>query len=183
MPGVGRNLQDHVGTYVGVFTIEQPLTFKVERDVSPSMLLEYLTEGGGPLSSAGIYSAGCISSKYEIEKAKKEKRKLWPDLQLSLIGHSIPKNFSLSAEEENIKYEVLESLWGPHRENDSFHIFVFPTRPVARGEILLADKNPDTPPLIDPKYLEEGEDVKVTVEGKFSSKLNPTTCTQRIHTK
>jgi choline dehydrogenase-like flavoprotein len=165
LQGVGQNLQDHVGTYVGLFTINQPLAFKIERDISPATLLEYLTEGTGPLTSAGVYSGGFVSSKYEIENARKEKRKAWPDLQLSIIGHSIPQNFSIIANEENIKIEVLEGLWGSQRDKDSFQIFVFPTRPVGRGEVLLADRNPDTPPLIDPKYLGRLEDVKVTVEG------------------
>lgn len=158
---------DHVGTYVGVFTLEQPLTFNVDRDISPSILLEYMTEGTGPLSSAGAYSVGAVSTKYELENARRQRRGVWPDIHLSLIGHSIPENFTIIAEEENIKYDILEKFWGPHRKTDAFHIFVFPTRPAGRGEILLNDNNPFSKPLIDPKYLENAQDTAVTVEGNL----------------
>jgi hypothetical protein len=35
------------------------------------------------------------------------------------------------------------------------------------GEIILKDKNPFTPPIIDPKYLHDPHDVKLLTEGLF----------------
>jgi hypothetical protein len=35
------------------------------------------------------------------------------------------------------------------------------------GEIILKDKNPFTPPIIDPKYLHHPHDVKLLTEGLF----------------
>lgn len=49
LPGVGRNLQDHIfpGLY---FTIDQPVSLSPSRIMSPDHILEYFTEGKGELT-------------------------------------------------------------------------------------------------------------------------------------
>ncbi len=56
----------------------------------------------------------------------------------------------------------------PCRSNDrdSFFIIVSGARPYSRGWVRLASSNPSKPPLIDPKYLEDKDqmDLKVLLE-------------------
>jgi len=48
-------------------------------------------------------------------------------------------------------------------------VFYSNARPIQRGEIRLKSKDPNDDPLIDPKYLEIDEDVKIQVEGTHIS--------------
>jgi choline dehydrogenase-like flavoprotein len=53
-------------------------------------------------------------------------------------------------------------------EMDGFGLLSTLVLPHSHGEIRLKDKNPFSPPLIDPKYLKDERDVKTLIEGIFS---------------
>lgn len=55
---VGQNLQDHVGTYLGPFFINEPLTFAKDRDIRAESYVEYGGQGTGPLSYTGYSATG-----------------------------------------------------------------------------------------------------------------------------
>lgn len=64
---------------------------------------------------------------------------------------------------ETLTSRYMESLDG--KELDAFGLIITLVRPKSVGQIQLKDKNWETPPLIDPKYLENPQDVKALVEG------------------
>ncbi|ODM90440.1 Glucose dehydrogenase [FAD, quinone] [Orchesella cincta] len=161
---VGRNLQDHLAVYVGPFFIKEPLSFLFDRDVTAKSFFEYGTYGSGPLTSTGFQAVGLIASSF----AKARGEKGWPDLQLLLNGVSVHANYATDmAHAYGLQEETLKKYYKHAAGRHSFHIVVSLGRPYARGEIRLASRNPSSPLIIDPKYLEDPWefDSKTMVEG------------------
>jgi choline dehydrogenase-like flavoprotein len=171
LPGVGKNLQDHVIGLVGPFTIEpqenEHLTYLPSRDSSPSDLLQYISGGTGPLSQAGVLASGFVASNESKQIGRQNGNGIiWPDLQLILLG--IPKDkegINTLVKVYNLRKDIGEEFYAPVYGQDSFHVMSIASRPKSRGEILLASSDPKTPPLIDPNYYSDPEDVTKTIEG------------------
>ncbi|MGR8918860.1 MAG: GMC family oxidoreductase [Gammaproteobacteria bacterium] len=119
LPGVGRNLQDHV------------------------MVLLYFTarDGAEPGQSDFIAEAGLFTNPLSG-------------------GGSAPK----------LQYHFLAEMRGlpDHANHPSERNFIFcPTvcAPESRGDVRLQSSDPEKPLLIDPRYLDGGEDMKVMLKG------------------
>ena len=55
MPGVGQNLQSHVGTGELIFTVDKPVSFNPVRLVpNPVNWINYFLNGDGPLAISGF---------------------------------------------------------------------------------------------------------------------------------
>lgn len=81
-PGVGENLQDHVGTMLGPFLISQPLSYLPVRDINVDSGDEFLTNGTGPLSLSFAHGVAIFpSSKAEFA--------VYPDIQVKLWQGSL----------------------------------------------------------------------------------------------
>lgn len=140
LPGVGKNLQDHLDI-VQVAEASQPITFS--DSLWPKLktalrLPEFLLTNRGPLTSNVAEAGGFASS--SVAGAQ-------PDIQFHfcaapLFNHGLEK---------------------PQGFGYSLHACAL--RPRSRGEIALAGSDPREPPLIQPNYLGEREDMQVMVEG------------------
>jgi choline dehydrogenase-like flavoprotein len=168
-PGVGQNLQDHVIGLVGPFTVNQVngkhLTYLPSRDSSPADLMQYLQNGIGPLSQAGVVASGFLASNASLAE-RDANGIVWPDIQLILLA--IPKDrdgVETLAKIYNLKKEIAQEFYEPVYGEDSFHIMSISSRPKSRGHIELANADPKTPPLIDPNYYHDPHDIATTVEG------------------
>ncbi|MCB1638555.1 MAG: choline dehydrogenase [Thiothrix sp.] len=139
LPGVGRNLQDHLQVRL-VYRTSLP-TLNDELGSWSGRLragLEYLLHRSGPLSLAASQVAIFTRSRPELER---------PDIQF----HFLP----LSAAR-------------PGRGVDPFSAFtasVCQLRPHSRGQIRIRSSNPLEHPLIEPNYLAHEEDRRVAVDG------------------
>jgi glucose dehydrogenase (acceptor) len=116
----------------------------------------------GPLTAPnGIIGQAFLSSK----KVQREGID-WPDLQLYFtpvgIYEAMDKQFSRAAK---TKPRLISALINPYMGRDSVLASVALVRPKSVGKILLRNKNPMTPPLIDPNYLNHPDDLEVLVEG------------------
>ena len=164
---VGKNLQDHVGTFLGMFQVAQPIPFSADRDVNIAALFDYLSKGTGPLSNSGTHAVASVASDFDAFQFNSSKSMKWPDFQITLLGLSLPSYYEAGIDIFNIKPEIVKSLWGKTIEQNTFQLFVLNSRPLQRGDIKLLTSDPFTPPLINPKYLQNRRDVAVTVEGLY----------------
>jgi len=166
---VGKNLQDHISTFIGPFTVNDSISYHMERDHTPSAWTDLYFNGKGVLTSTLIQTTAFWSS----SQAKKEGNGHWPDLQLVNLGAAVVDGTGgLYEYAFNIKDGLMEKYYETAKGMDSFSIVVFVNRPYSRGEILLASKDPKDPPLIDPKYFDDPRDLNLLVEGvKFSVNL------------
>jgi choline dehydrogenase-like flavoprotein len=141
LPGVGKNLQDHI--MVGVAIKDKA---GVTGNVHPLNLLRWLAQhrmsGTGPMASNAAESGAFVRSSASVAR---------PDLQF----HFLPVG------SDQVNYD--DGMFMPKG-----HAFVMiPTLlyPESRGEIRLASGDPAKRPIVDPNYFAEDADLRILVEG------------------
>ncbi|WP_276250117.1 GMC family oxidoreductase [Haloarcula rara] len=135
LPGVGRNLQDHLNVKVN-YACEKPVTL----DDADSLwnLLKYLVLKRGALTSNVAEGGGFVSVSDADDR---------PDIQL----HFGPS------------YSVNHGFDNP--DGHGFWLSALCLRPESRGRISLRSADPLDEPCIDPQYLTEERDLEILLEG------------------
>lgn len=139
LPGVGKNLQDHLQARLVYKCNEPTLNDEVSSLFGQAKIgLKYLMFRSGPMTMAASLATGFMKTREDIET---------PDIQF----HVQP----LSAE-------------NPGKGADPFSAFtmsVCQLRPESKGEIRLTSANGRTYPKIIPRYLSTETDCRTIVEG------------------
>lgn len=140
LPGVGRNLQDHLDV-IGQIAARSATSIGVSLRSLPTLargIIDWL--GGRP----GLFSTNPIQGGAFVRSSRAGDL---PDLQLVFTP----------------------GLAAPHaRERPLGHgatLHVCQLYPKSRGTIRIASADPAAPPLIDPNYLTEAEDLEVLTDG------------------
>jgi choline dehydrogenase len=141
LPGVGKNLQDHID-YLSVHRYNSlsliGFSLRSILFVYPFEILKYIFTKTGLFTSTVAEAGGFIRSRGDLEI---------PDIQL----HFAP---ALVVDHGR------QSLWG---HGLSCHACLL--RPKSKGEVTLESSDPMADPKIDPKFLSHPDDVKDMVEG------------------
>jgi choline dehydrogenase len=141
LPGVGRNLQDHL--LAGVIYEATPATATLDDADSlrrlPLNLAKFYLRKRGPLTS-NIAEAGGFTRTDESLPA--------PDLQFTMAP----------------AYFMRHGFDNPD-DGHGFSIAATQLRPESRGRITLQSADPFAPPAIDPRYFSEPADLDILVEG------------------
>ena len=101
-PGVGKNLQSHVGTGDVIFTLKEPVSFNPFRlYLNPLNLIDYFIRRKGPLSGvSGFDGIGNIrvnpkfnstSPKNLYPSGHKKSEPNWPDVQIIMLSLHVGK--------------------------------------------------------------------------------------------
>jgi choline dehydrogenase len=139
LPGVGKNLQDHLHTRVRC-EITQPLTFAALPDeIQAAARSDYEADRTGPLGS-NFLEAGAF--------VKSDPREEIPGLQLFFLTTLTPD---------------YPEAGSPKRHGVTLTAYV--NRPLVRGEVTLASADALDRPLIDFNYLSEPDDLRCAVAG------------------
>ncbi|XP_057658303.1 glucose dehydrogenase [FAD, quinone] isoform X2 [Diorhabda carinulata] len=153
LPGVGKNLQNHVAFNVNFFI----------NDTNTAVLnwataMEYLLFRDGLMSGTGISEVtGFINTKYQ------DPMEDHPDIQFFFGGF--------------LANCARTGQVGERLDNNSRSIQIIPAvlHPKSRGSLRLRDNNPLSPPLIFANYFTHPDDVKVMIEGiKVALRLSET---------
>jgi choline dehydrogenase len=140
LPGVGKNLQDHLDVTAQQWTHSSISIGNSLRSI-PShayMVLRWALRGDGPFTVNPVQGGAFIKSAFAEDL---------PDLQLVFIpGISNPHG--------------IEKAWG-----HGVTLHVCQLYPKSRGEIRLASTDPHDHPLIQPNYLEDEYDLDVMADG------------------
>ena len=141
-PGVGQNLQDHFFGGVG-YEVPRGMSHDMSRLRALGWLALYAAGRRGPLGS-NFCEAGAF-----VRLGPGARR---PDLQL----HFVPTGLGTEPNTDRANYEPRGSAY-----------MILPTLlyPKSRGEVRLRTGDPAAPPIIDPRYLSEPDDVRVILEG------------------
>jgi len=135
LPGVGRNLQDHLGIIL-TYECTEPVSLVNAEKIGN--VLRYMLFKQGPLTS-NVSEAGAF--------VRTERGLPAPDLQLGFVpayGHD--RGFK-------------------RPPGHFFSIGCTVLRPFSRGHIELRSKQPTDPPLIQPEYLSDERDMHGLVQG------------------
>ena len=139
LPGVGKNLQDHLNVNV-INACLAPITLDGFSGglTALRVALQFMLFKSGPGTSNVAEAGAFFSSRGDSEA---------PDIQF----HFIPA-------------QVIDH--GRTRlDGHGVTLHACCLRPESRGEIRLASANPEDPPVIDPNYLASGYDLKVLMAG------------------
>ncbi|CAG7818306.1 unnamed protein product [Allacma fusca] len=159
---VGKNLQDHISSYLGPFFVDREMTVLMDRDVNAKAFVDFTQRGEGVLTTSGCQASAFVASTKAIQDGEGN----WPDLQFILLGNGVYSKMAPDfARAFHLKPELLKSYLKHAEGKDSFHIIVSVARPKARGDIRLSSADPSAPLLIDPHYLENDHDIQVFVDG------------------
>ena len=161
---VGKNVQDHIGTFPGPFLVDKPLSFIIEREINALDVAEFVTNGTGALTQTGINANAFFAS----SRAYADGEAGWPDTQWMFLGigqsDSLARDFSHAF---NVRQDILTQFYKPIMGKDAFQYTVMLSRPKQRGEILLRSSNYRDDMIFNPRYFEDPTtgDIQVMVEG------------------
>ncbi len=147
MPGVGRNLEDHLGTGWLTVEVRDPDAFygRVPARFDEA-LRKFETTGGGILATHHL-DAGAF---YSVDPGT-----AYPQCQ----------NFIIPA---------ISEFGRTDGATDRSRVMLggWPCRSKSRGSVTLASANPLDPPVIDPNYLTDPDDLRLSIEmNKWSREL------------
>jgi choline dehydrogenase len=148
LPGVGKNLQDHID-YTVPYRVKNPEgSFGLSVGGSMRMasaVIEWSRKRTGLITSSIAEAGAFLRSSPEIEQ---------PDLQLVFVVAVV--------DDHGRKLHMGHGY--------SCHIDVL--RPKSRGEVTLQSRNPLDAPRIDPRFLDKDEDTRLLVKGaQFQSSI------------
>ena len=148
LPGVGRNLQDHVDCVIA-YACTKPIT--LYRNLRADRLIGSVAEGmllGRGVATTFPYEAGAF--------LKSRAETVAPDIQV----HFMP------ALENSADLHVPNPFRkAPVEDRHGFSMRVGPVNPESRGWIGLRSADPAAAPLIQPNYLQDDADCRTTIAG------------------
>jgi choline dehydrogenase-like flavoprotein len=140
LPGVGKNLQDHLD-YVTLCSSKQTDLFGLTAGGLLKLfrgMLQWRKDGTGIFASPGSEGAAFLKSDPGLDR---------PDLQL---------HFIIGKVEDHMR--KIQLGYG-------FSCRVCQLRPYSRGEVGLTSSDPLAPPRIDPRFLSDQRDAEIMLKG------------------
>ncbi|XP_064100913.1 glucose dehydrogenase [FAD, quinone]-like [Macrobrachium nipponense] len=160
IPGVGLNLQDHLGVLGLCWTVRKGLIPNVLKDLDFDALQEFNQHRTGPYARyPGDYPNGWINVGGGADP-------LWPNIMLYLnsvlptYDHGIFYSAVFNVKKEPF-YNFFKELHG----QEGFCIMPEIIQPKSRGSVRLRSSNPFTPPTVDPNFLAEDDDIRKLTRG------------------
>ncbi len=126
-PGVGQNLQDHLGVYL-TYACKDPVTlYRLMRpDRAMWAIARAWLTGTGPATAVPLEAGGFLRTRPDLDM---------PDIHITFVP--------------GLNLETTRAGQGRH----GYLINLYQLRPESRGQVTLASADPATAPLMDPRYL------------------------------
>ncbi|XP_055604803.1 glucose dehydrogenase [FAD, quinone]-like [Uranotaenia lowii] len=183
LPGVGKNLQDHVATGGLTFLINNPfnngsLSTTVLDSTTTHAIKQMVFNKTGPLMDMpSCQVMGFINTKYQPANGSR------PDIQIFMSAQSELSDGGIwSARGSSLSSSYYAKNFKKFSYRDSFLIMPLLMRPESRGYITLKSANPYDKVLIFPNYFAVRRDSDILIEGlKFCLQLANTPALQRLN--
>ena len=146
LPGVGKNFQDHMDVYIAA-EVSQPVSYNGEDRWHRAILhgIQYLLYKTGPVTAC-VAEAGCFVKSSEDVRS--------PDIQIHCLPAYVVDHGRMRIEGHGITINTCN------------------LRPRSIGSVTLRSTNPLDPPAIDPNFLADPYDWKISIEGfKWGRKI------------
>ncbi|MCZ8353693.1 MAG: GMC family oxidoreductase N-terminal domain-containing protein [Cyclobacteriaceae bacterium] len=143
LPGVGKNLHDHLFYAVSSLSNIKTNNYYIPKWRQALALGQYLLTKSGPLSIGPLEAVAFLKS---------DETQATPDIQFQ---------FTPTQPGENYQYDIFNLDTFP--SESGYTILPTQVRPLSRGSVSLAGKDPAQTPIIDPQYLSHETDRKVMV--------------------
>ncbi|EKB47452.1 Alcohol dehydrogenase [Cecembia lonarensis LW9] len=150
LPGVGKNLVDHVWSGVSAWTRTPTNNNTLKPWNQITELTRYLLFKKGPLGNSPLTANAFLSSEDGMNR---------PDIQFHLAPSGIKDDYSTDI------YDLKTYPW-----RSGLGILVIVIRPESRGFVGLKSANPLDAPLIQPNLLSNKKDLEVLKKGMLKAK-------------
>lgn len=145
LPGVGKNLQDHVWTGVSCLSTIPTGNSLLKTLPMAKAIIQHLLFRSGPLCNSPIEANAFLKSDPSVSL---------PDIQFHFVPLGIKNDYSTDI--HDMKTFSVE---------DGFSILAILIQPASRGQIGLKSSKPKDAPLIHPNVLSSPEDRRVLLKG------------------
>lgn len=158
---VGENLQDHITTGFDLILLNQTLGIGIEQMLSPYSVFEYFWYGTGPWTTGGCEALAFIHKKgTDVDPNTR------PDLQFMVMPLGINEDNGVHLRHlMGISDYTWNNYFGYLHQTKTMTVLPLLLHPKSKGMVRLRDANFKSPPVIDPRYLTEQEDVEVLLKG------------------
>lgn len=144
LPGVGRNLQDHIWSGVSGLTNIPTGNSLIKPMNMVKALLQHLVFRKGPLSNSVLEANAFLKSDEVLVR---------PDIQFHFVPIGISSDYSTDIYDLN-----------SFSRKDGYGILTILARPESRGYVSLKSADPLAPPLIQPNLLSDPRDMEVMIK-------------------
>uniref|UniRef100_A0A182LTF8 Glucose-methanol-choline oxidoreductase N-terminal domain-containing protein n=1 Tax=Anopheles culicifacies TaxID=139723 RepID=A0A182LTF8_9DIPT len=183
LPGVGQNLQDHVATGAGGYTVQQPpgsgpLAYDFAEAVGVDTLRRFLFNNDGMLYGMSLCEVmGFLNTKYQDPSLD------WPDIELFLASLSdLTDGGRFGKRGSGMSNKYYAEVYEEQIYQNSYMVIPMLSRPLSSGWLELASKDPHERIRIYPNYFHDPKDMMVLIEGlKFAEALANTSAMRKIN--
>ncbi|XP_033340102.2 glucose dehydrogenase [FAD, quinone] [Megalopta genalis] len=173
---VGQHLVDHILTGTDLVILNETIGFNMADTLSLRSAINYFLFEEGPWTSAGVEVLGTFYSslKKNVSSA--------PDLQIMMMPLGLSKDNGIVLRRAlGISDEIYNDYFAPLAYKNTVTIAPVLLHPKSTGEVKLNSTNPFDPPLINPKYLTNKDDIALLIDGlQFVKKLVQTSVMKSI---
>jgi len=170
---VSRNLHDHARSAVVDFVVNTTL-FTFWEDLLTTENLEVLfVNGTGPLTAQYyLHQGGTLNYKTNVSA---DGATFGPS-DVAIAPALLPSGqILLTGGSPTLSQDILDKYYGPYFGQPTLNLFSCLNYVKSRGYVKLRSRNPYDPPIIDPKYFTQPDDLARLVDAyKFSMKLGET---------
>ncbi|XP_042895100.1 glucose dehydrogenase [FAD, quinone]-like isoform X2 [Parasteatoda tepidariorum] len=153
---VGHNLQDHCSTPMN-FALDSNLETADEQFADPNITEQYINHRKGIL--AGPFSAVAMAF---LRGSCTKPEKDFPNFELYFNSGSTAVNKALS---DVLIPGAYQQIFGPYENKPFYQCIAQHLQPKSRGYVKLNSTNPYDPPIINPNYYDDPQDLRDVVEG------------------
>ena len=169
-PGVGENLQDHIGVGGESYLVTNPnsselMTITSLDAVTVDSVNSFIFNKDGKLYASPFGEVtGFINTKYQDPALSR------PDIQVIMSATTDTADGGVFSQQcSGISTNYYNTVYEPFNYNDAFSMWPLLLRPKSRGQILLRDGSSYSNPLIYPNYFADSRDLDTLVSRKISS--------------
>ncbi|XP_068233844.1 glucose dehydrogenase [FAD, quinone]-like [Palaemon carinicauda] len=159
LPGVGRNLQDHLCLFGLTWSLKSGLPNEVNDATSFNAASQYVHH------RKGIYTTPLGDYGHAWESVSPYGDPSWPDVQLYMVSAGLAQEGLLASAALGLDPVKYMRYFGPISHRQSMTIMPYLLRPKSRGIISLRSNDPFDTPVIDPKYFTDPEDIDTLIRG------------------
>ncbi|XP_043660974.1 glucose dehydrogenase [FAD, quinone] [Drosophila teissieri] len=160
MPGVGRNLQDHVLVPVFLKLDEGQAEALTEKGVLDG-IYQYLIHRTGPLATHSTASLVALINTNASSDS------VYPDTENHHLFFQRANHAALELFTKGLSFQdqYIDALQGYLKDSHLLCVFILLSHPVAKGELHLKSTDPREAPILTSNYLTESQDVATLMRG------------------
>jgi hypothetical protein len=146
---------------MGPFIVKDGYSFVRDRDININSIAEWIFKGTGAIASGRAEATYAFISNHSKSQGNTD----FPDVHTYVISVSSDTRTEFDFQ-RSFNFNPRSAEYFAHSQGkDSFLTLISLNSPKGRGYMKLRNKCPHSPLIINPKYLEETDDIKVLLEG------------------